>query len=138
MTFDPTYKYDVGRNTYDTGEKMRVPAWTDRILFRGKFLQNHEYSRGEGTLSDHRPVRGVFEARVMLINKKKKNEVQNEVYQRIMAQLEKTPVESQQGSQQSLKAGENRFKTGTLIELGSNISVASASSGNYLHCLQTG
>ncbi|KAF7970774.1 hypothetical protein HWV62_23038, partial [Athelia sp. TMB] len=29
LLFRPTYKYDVGTDDYDTGEKLRIPAWTD-------------------------------------------------------------------------------------------------------------
>ncbi|KAM9330791.1 phosphatidylinositol 4,5-bisphosphate 5-phosphatase A [Gastrophryne carolinensis] len=36
LTFPPTYKYDVGTNTYDTSSKKRKPAWTDRILWKMK------------------------------------------------------------------------------------------------------
>lgn len=34
LSFRPSYKFDVGGDQYDTGKKRRVPAWTDRILFR--------------------------------------------------------------------------------------------------------
>jgi phosphatidylinositol-bisphosphatase len=42
VCFLPTYKHERGRDlshsqqaVYDMGEKKRVPAWTDRVLFRG-------------------------------------------------------------------------------------------------------
>ena len=34
LSFSPTYKYDVGTDTYDTSEKARAPAWTDRVLYK--------------------------------------------------------------------------------------------------------
>ncbi len=44
ITFQPTYKFDkhtVDPFGYDTSEKHRVPAWTDRIFFRGSaFVKN--------------------------------------------------------------------------------------------------
>lgn len=44
--FQPTYKFDKNDPdplAYDSSEKQRVPAWTDRIFFRGSELtkQNH-------------------------------------------------------------------------------------------------
>ncbi|KAI8995963.1 SacI homology domain-containing protein, partial [Gaertneriomyces semiglobifer] len=55
ITFDPTYKYDNNTVTYDTSEKCRIPAWTDRILYKGRSIDLKEYQRAELLMSDHRP-----------------------------------------------------------------------------------
>ena len=62
LLFAPTYKYDMGRTTYDTSEKKRVPAWTDRVFFSqtNPCLTLAKYGRSEVTLSDHRPVFAKF------------------------------------------------------------------------------
>ncbi|CAJ0835133.1 7105_t:CDS:10 [Entrophospora sp. SA101] len=56
ITFFPTYKYDIGTDMYDTSEKARVPAWTDRILYRGNRIKQFGYCRAEIKASDHRPA----------------------------------------------------------------------------------
>lgn len=61
ITFKPTYKYDVGSSNYDTSYKVRVPSWTDRILFKTDEDINatlHSYeSMDEIHSSDHKPVK---------------------------------------------------------------------------------
>ncbi|XP_015221804.2 phosphatidylinositol 4,5-bisphosphate 5-phosphatase A isoform X1 [Lepisosteus oculatus] len=86
LKFPPTYKFDVGSNTYDTSMKKRKPAWTDRILWKTKLpsssspslskarkrssaaglpsglrVTQHCYrSHMEYLVSDHKPVSAIF------------------------------------------------------------------------------
>ncbi|GMH01952.1 hypothetical protein Nepgr_003791 [Nepenthes gracilis] len=72
ISFAPTYKYQPNSNTYygrhhgKTDKKKRSPAWCDRIIWYGRGLKQHEYTRGESKLSDHRPVKAIFSADVRL------------------------------------------------------------------------
>ena len=93
ITFAPTYKYDVGTDRYDTSEKRRVPAWCDRILYRGpgKIMQL-DYGRYELHVSDHRPVTAHFKMRVKQIqaDKRQKAWAQSEKrFQKVKEQLTK-------------------------------------------------
>ncbi|KAG7599690.1 Inositol polyphosphate-related phosphatase [Arabidopsis suecica] len=63
LGFKPTYKYNVGSSDYDTSHKIRVPAWTDRILFKIQNTDNiqatlHSYDSIDQVYgSDHKPVK---------------------------------------------------------------------------------
>jgi phosphatidylinositol-bisphosphatase len=62
ITFLPTFKFDKGTQNYDTSHKQRVPAWTDRILFRSSKVNVLEYqSVPAANHSDHRPVFGIYQ-----------------------------------------------------------------------------
>ena len=63
MLFRPTYKYDVGTNTYDSSRKGRIPSWTDRILYacNPQHVQCIAYNSIDFvTTSDHKPVYASF------------------------------------------------------------------------------
>ncbi|PIN02072.1 Inositol polyphosphate 5-phosphatase [Handroanthus impetiginosus] len=70
IKFAPTYKYYPNSDEYygkfeaKRGEKKRVPAWCDRIIWHGEGLKQHVYERGESKLSDHRPVMAIFSTQV--------------------------------------------------------------------------
>jgi hypothetical protein len=73
ITFDPTYKYDVGTDNYDTSEKKRAPAWCDRLLYRGRDrISQLDYRRHDVRVSDHRPVSGLFKMVVKKVSPKKR------------------------------------------------------------------
>ena len=79
INFAPTYKYDLFSDDYDTSDKCRVPAYTDRVLFTrrrpgGPVLPGWRdgdivsYTRAELKVSDHRPVLAVFEVQAREVN----------------------------------------------------------------------
>lgn len=61
LEFAPSYKFDENSTAYDTSQKMRVPSWTDRVLWRGNRMRLLDYACIHDVLvSDHRPVRAVL------------------------------------------------------------------------------
>ncbi|KAK6195875.1 hypothetical protein SNE40_001212 [Patella caerulea] len=68
INFRPTYKYDVNSDNYDTSVKSRIPAYTDRILFRSKKKNHisclHYDSVMSVMMSDHKPVYGIYQMAV--------------------------------------------------------------------------
>lgn len=80
ITFPPTYKYDLFSEDYDTSEKCRAPAWTDRVLWRRwKILPNVDdydwdngklihYGRADLKQSDHRPVIAIIDIEICKID----------------------------------------------------------------------
>ncbi|KAG8518657.1 LOW QUALITY PROTEIN: Protein transport protein Sec16A [Galemys pyrenaicus] len=66
--FLPSYKFDVGKDAYDTSSKQRTPSYTDRVLYRSRHKDDIcavRYSSCPGLrTSDHRPVYGLFRVKV--------------------------------------------------------------------------
>ncbi|KAK3329399.1 SacI homology domain-containing protein [Apodospora peruviana] len=82
ITFMPTYKYDIGTDDYDSSEKARIPAWTDRILRKGVNLRQLSYNSAPLRFSDHRPVYATFECTVSIVNEKLRDKIGHEIYER--------------------------------------------------------
>ncbi|XP_019753624.1 synaptojanin-1 [Dendroctonus ponderosae] len=93
ITFPPTYKYDLFSDDYDTSEKCRAPAWTDRILWKRRKhspeingCADHwtagnliHYGRAELKQSDHRPVIAIVDIECRILNLNKRQDVFYEV-----------------------------------------------------------
>jgi len=47
LNFKPTFKYDDDCDVYDTSKKLRVPSWTDRILYKPDNCTLEYYDRRE-------------------------------------------------------------------------------------------
>lgn len=61
ILFAPTFKFDKGSDDYDTSHKQRIPAWTDRVLYKPVGTRVLEYdSVISAQHSDHRPVFATF------------------------------------------------------------------------------
>ncbi|ELK38274.1 Synaptojanin-1 [Myotis davidii] len=108
VTFAPTYKYDLFSEDYDTSEKCRTPAWTDRVLWRRRkwpFDRSAEdldllnasfqdgskilytwtpgtllhYGRAELKTSDHRPVVALIDIDIFEVEAEERQSVYREV-----------------------------------------------------------
>uniref|UniRef100_A0A8C1ILH2 phosphoinositide 5-phosphatase n=1 Tax=Cyprinus carpio TaxID=7962 RepID=A0A8C1ILH2_CYPCA len=101
LDFAPTYKYDLFSEDYDTSEKCRTPAWTDRVLWKRrkwnfdktanlkiKFLirsypwspgELKYYGRAELKTSDHRPVVAIMDVDILEVDPEARHQVYKEV-----------------------------------------------------------
>jgi len=83
IEFKPTYKFDVGTNDFDTSEKQRIPAYTDRILYlpgRMNDIQVLSYdSYPSICLSDHKPVASTLTMKIYTVMKEERDKLQNEL-----------------------------------------------------------
>ena len=78
--FPPTYKFDNGTDQYDTSEKQRIPAWTDRILYRGQGIKLLNYNSADLKMSDHRPVYASFIVQCRVVDETKRQQLAREIY----------------------------------------------------------
>lgn len=111
INFPPTYKYDINSDDYDTSEKSRIPAWTDRVLFRKRYPTKIEevnagkldygeivfYGRAELKTSDHRPVLGEFKVDILKVDEDKRVQVFHNIIEQ-MGPLDSTVMIHESGS----------------------------------------
>uniref|UniRef100_A0A1Y1KCB3 Inositol polyphosphate-related phosphatase domain-containing protein n=1 Tax=Photinus pyralis TaxID=7054 RepID=A0A1Y1KCB3_PHOPY len=84
ITFQPTYKFDLNSDVYDTSEKARAPAWTDRILWKGKGIHQLAYrSHMDLKISDHKPVSALFKSEICVVDQNKYRKVHEEVLKKM-------------------------------------------------------
>ncbi|XP_048035136.1 synaptojanin-1 isoform X6 [Megalobrama amblycephala] len=108
LDFAPTYKYDLFSEDYDTSEKCRTPAWTDRVLWKRRKWNfdktaeelelnvvgapvNEEdqypwspgelkyYGRAELKTSDHRPVVAIIDVDILEVDPEARHQVYKDV-----------------------------------------------------------
>ena len=80
LHFVPTYKYDLFSDDWDTSEKERCPAWTDRVLYKGKTCKLLYYGRNDSLkISDHRPVMALVNVSLAVVDDMAKELVREDV-----------------------------------------------------------
>ncbi|EMR08552.1 hypothetical protein PNEG_03033 [Pneumocystis murina B123] len=68
IKFPPTFKYKIGSSWFDSSEKMRVPSWTDRILWKSNGISVKNYrSYMNNVMSDHKPVSVELDAKIEIL-----------------------------------------------------------------------
>lgn len=105
ITFMPTYKYDPGTDSFDS-EKQRAPAWTDRVLVKGKNIKKRAYNSVPSIkFSDHRPVYALFDITVSVVDEARADKLYYQLYDRRRDYLLKRgePVLSEANSHNTLQ-----------------------------------
>ena len=94
INFQPTYKYDKGTDNFDSSEKERKPAYTDRVLWWTPKSKDEQgdiplpavqvactsyTSAMDVRMSDHKPVLAAFDVTVSTVDKEKRKELVREI-----------------------------------------------------------
>lgn len=75
-------------------EKRRVPAWCDRILWKGGNLRQRDYGLADLKISDHRPVWGSFDCKIRTVDEARKRQLERDLYRNAAPGLLKNPDRS--------------------------------------------
>lgn len=107
VRFLPTYKYDIGRDDFDSSDKQRIPAWTDRVVWKvnhkstqpgddlGSKMKQLDYDSVMSLkFSDHRPVFATFEMGVRVIDEARKEALIKKLYTKKSREIKLKGTES--------------------------------------------
>ena len=112
VKFMPTYKYDIGKDEFDSSDKQRIPAWTDRILWKinhsrnavlagevlGTQMKQLQYDSVMGLrFSDHRPVYAIFEMGIRVVDEEKKDTLTKKLYSKRAREMRSKSGDSIEG-----------------------------------------
>eukprot|EP01062_Namystynia_karyoxenos_P050635 TRINITY_DN39443_c0_g1_i1.p1 TRINITY_DN39443_c0_g1~~TRINITY_DN39443_c0_g1_i1.p1 ORF type:complete len:750 (+),score=279.09 TRINITY_DN39443_c0_g1_i1:66-2252(+) len=126
--FAPTYKYDSGSRRYDSSEKKRVPAWTDRALWWARGYSDpgsledpirlRRFWRHEVLTSDHRPVAATFDTTVKVERPEAKERIRQDIV-RTMQQVgtDKFALTHVVLDRQEIDFGDVPYGAGPAVEL---------------------
>jgi hypothetical protein len=67
--------------TFYDSEKARIPAWCDRILWRGNNLRQTNYQTADLKVSDHRPVWATFDCAIDIVDHALKESLRRSIYE---------------------------------------------------------
>lgn len=72
---------------YINRDKGRIPAWCDRVLWKGGGLKQIDYAAANIKTSDHRPVSSLFDCTISIVDEVQKDKLNRILYDRHRAEF---------------------------------------------------